>query len=140
MNPILRAAALVLVFNGLLLQAAQAAERSTYRWTDDKGRVHYSDVRSEKGQPVQVRPSSGVSNVPKDSPAAIAARQLNCQRKKDQAAAYNSSAQINETDSLGNIRTYSPEERQKLIDRAEQQAQLACSAPNAVAAADARKP
>lgn len=139
MNPILGFAAAALAFSGLLLQTVQAAERSTYRWIDDKGRVHFSDVRSEKGQPVQVKPGSGISNVPKDSPAAIAARQQECQRKKEQVAVYNSSAQISETDNLGNTRSYSPQERQKLIDRAEQQAQVACNAPGTVAA-DARKP
>ena len=120
--------AVSLAFVGL--HAAHAGER-TYRWVDEKGRVHYSDVKSEKGQQVEVKPGSGVSETPKDSPATLAARQLDCQRKKDQVSIYNTSAAINETDSLGNTRTYSAAERQTLIDRAQQQAQTACSLPGA---------
>ncbi|MDO9452287.1 MAG: DUF4124 domain-containing protein [Stagnimonas sp.] len=130
MRPVLCHLALAasLAFAGL--QAAHAGER-TYRWVDEKGRVHYSDVKSEKGQQVEVKPGSGVSETPKDSPATLAARQLDCQRKKDQVSVYNSSSKISETDNLGNTRTYSDEERQKLIDRAQQQAQTACSQPGA---------
>lgn len=114
---------------GVLLQPAASAGERTYRWTDEKGRVHYSDVKNEKGKLVEVKPGSGVSDTPKDSAATIATRQLECQRKRDQVSIYNSSAQISETDSLGNIRTYTAEERQQLIDRAQQAVQAACSQP-----------
>lgn len=128
MQSAIRSAVLAASLALLLVQAAGAGER-TYRWIDEKGRVHYSDVKSEKSQQVEVKPGSGVSDTPKESPATVAARQLECQRKRDQVSIYNSSAQISETDSLGNIRTYSAAERQQLIDRAQQAAQAACNQP-----------
>lgn len=132
MRPALRPAVLAALLGLLLAQAAGAGER-TYRWTDEKGRVHYSDVKNAKSQQVEIKPGSGVSDAPKESAASQASRQLECQRKRDQVAIYNSSAQISETDNLGNTRTYSPEERQQLIDRAQQAVQAACSQPGLVA-------
>jgi len=134
MRSVLRSAVLAATLGLLTTQAAMAGER-TYRWTDDKGRVHYSDVRNEKSKQVEVKPGSGVSDTPKESAATIASRQLDCQRKRDQVSIYNSSAQISETDNLGNSRTYSAEERQLLIDRAQQAAQAACSQPGVTAPA-----
>jgi len=116
----------VLCVGGLLFQLAHGGER-TYRWTDEKGRVHYSDMKSEKSEQVEVKPGSGVYSAPKDSPAAIAARQLDCQRKRDQLTVYGSSSEITETDSLGNTRTYSAAERQKLLERTQQQVDAACN-------------
>ena len=60
-----------------------------------------------------------------------AARQLDCQRKRDQLTAYSNSSDINETDSLGNTRTYTAVERQALIERTKQQVQFACEPPAA---------
>lgn len=134
MRSVLRAAVVAATLGLLTTQAAMAGER-TYRWTDEKGRVHYSDVKNDKSQQVQVKPGSGVSDAAKDSSAGAGARQLECQRKRDQVAVYTSSSQISETDNLGNIRTYSAEERQQLIDRAQQAAQTACSQPGVVAPA-----
>lgn len=108
-----------------LLGAAHASER-TYRWIDAQGRVHYSDVKSEKGEPVEIRPGSRITNLPKHSPANAASQQLECQRRKDQLALYNSASDVSETDSLGNTRTYTAEERAKLIEKAQQQQQAAC--------------
>ena len=113
---------------GLAMQAAVAGDR-TYRWTDAQGRVHYSDVKNDKSVPVQIKPSGGVAATPKDSAATLAARQLECQRRKDQLTLYNNSADISETDNLGNTRSYTAEERNKLIERAREQAKTACSQP-----------
>ena len=110
---------------GLLLSTAQAGEH-TYRWTDANGRVHYSDVKNPNSEQVQVKPGQAVSATPKAVTEAAAARQLDCQRKRDQLAAYSKSSDINETDSLGNTRTFTAAERQALIDRTQQQVQLAC--------------
>lgn len=132
MRSVLRPITLLLTSSVLLLQAAQAGDR-TYRWTDEKGRVHYSDVKNDKGERVEVKPGSGVSVTSKDSPATIATRQLDCQRKTDKVTIYNNSSQINETDGLGNTKTYSDEERQQLINRAQELAQTACSQPGVVA-------
>lgn len=129
--------ALAAVSLGLLMTQGAAAGERTYRWVDEKGRVHYSDVKNEKSRQIDVKPGSGISDTPKESAATVAARQLDCQRKRDQVSIYNSSAQISETDSLGNTRTYSAEERQLLIDRAQQAAQVACGQPGVTAPAEA---
>ena len=111
----------------LLLSGVQAGER-TYRWVDDKGRVHYSDVPREKSERVEIKPGSSIQAAPKDSPDAFAAKQLECQRKKDQLAVYSSSAEINETDGLGRSRTYSAEEKAQLVERTRQQMTVLCEA------------
>ena len=131
MRPIPHSAALAVLLSLLCLSAAQAGER-TYRWVDDKGRVHYSDVKSENGEQVQVKPGGTITATGKDAPEAVAARQLECQRKKDAVALYNSSAEINETDNLGRNRTYTALERQQLIDRTQQAARVACSMPGVI--------
>lgn len=109
---------------GLLLSTAQAGD--TYRWTDESGRVHYSDVKNPKSEQVKVKPGQAVSATPKAVTEAAAARQLDCKRKQDQLAAYSNSSDINETDSLGNTRTFTAVERQALIERTKQQVQFAC--------------
>ena len=125
---------------GLMLAAnAQAGDR-TYRWTDAQGRVHYSDVKNENGEQVQIKLGSKVTETPKEDQVTVAARQLDCQRKKDQFTVYNSSAEITETDSLGRTRNYSPEERQQLIDAARQQMLSACEAAGISLTADATRP
>jgi hypothetical protein len=57
MAPEARMRGLLLLLMGLLLGAAQAAE--IYKWTDDKGRTHYSD---------RPPPSSDVKTVRRDMP------------------------------------------------------------------------
>lgn len=122
---------------GLLGSTAQAGER-TYRWVDASGRVHYGDVKTPNSEQVQVKPGQAVSATPKAVTEAAAARQLDCQRKRDQLAAYSNSSDINETDSLGNTRSYTAAERQALIERTKQQVQFACEPP-AIAADNAPK-
>lgn len=128
MHPTLSQASVAAALSLLCLGAVQAGEK-TYRWVDEKGRVHYSDVKSEKGEQVQVKPGSSITATPKDAAETIAARQLECQRRREQVALYKASNDINETDNLGRSRTYTAEERQQLIDRSEQAAKAACSQP-----------
>lgn len=123
---------------GLLWGTAQAGER-TYRWVDASGRVHYGDVKTANSEQVQVKPGQAVSATPKAVTEAAAARQLDCKRKQDQLAAYSNSSEINETDSLGNTRTFTAAERQALIERTKQQVQFACE-PSPATADNAPKP
>ncbi len=139
MRPDIRPMTLAVALGLALLASAQAGDR-TYRWVDDKGRVHFSDIKTANGgERVQVKPARPIQSAPVDqSPAAVAARQSECQRKRDQAALYSGSAEIKETDSIGNSRIFTPAERQKLVERAEEQVRIACNQPgvNAPAAAD----
>lgn len=117
----------------LLLSAAEAAGGKTYRWIDQKGRVHYSDVKAEKNsEQIQIRPGSSITAAPKDTLETIASRQLECQRRKDQLAVYSSSAEITETNALGKSRAYTATERQQLLERTQTQADEACSQSGAV--------
>ncbi len=133
MRPDLRSLLVAASVGALLTTAANAGDR-TYRWLDEKGRVHYSDVKNAKGEQVEIKRGGGVANAPKDSAAAVAARQLECQRKKDQLQVYSGSAQISETDALGNTRTYTAAERQKFIERSTAEVNLACGPSNATTA------
>lgn len=139
MRHLLRAVTLGLCLGFLLLQPAHAGER-TYRWTDERGRVHYSDVKNDKGEQVTVKPASGAASTPKTPTGSTAGRQLECQQKKDQLSVYSSSLQITETDSLGNSRTYTAAERQKLIDGTQQQMLALCSPAAAGSRQDAAQP
>ena len=139
MHPTLPHAIVAAAFGLLCLGAAQAGEK-TYRWVDERGRVHYSDVQSEKGEQVQVKPGGTITATTKDTAETVAARQRDCQRRRDQVALYKSSADINETDSLGRSRTYTAAERQQLIDRSEQAAQTACSQPGVIDVGNAPQP
>ncbi len=110
----------------LLATAAQAAgQAKTYRWVDAKGRVHYSDVPvSPQAQQVQVKPGSGVVDVPKTPAADLAGE---CTRRKERLTTYESAAQITETDALGNTRTYTDDERQKLLELTRTQVAEVCN-------------
>lgn len=135
----MRSVLLTVLLTCLLLPAAQAGEK-TYRWRDSLGRVHYSDVKSHKGEQVQIRPGSGIATAPKVSPAMLAERQQDCQRKRDQLAAYSSSAEITETDGLGKSRSYTAAERQQLIARIRVQVEEACGPLGATATVESDAP
>ncbi len=139
MRHLLRPITLGLCLGILSLQLVHAGDR-TYRWTDEKGRVHYSDVKNDKGEQVTVKPGSGAAGTPKTATGGTAGRVLECQQKKDQLNVYNSSLQITETDSLGNSRTYTAAERQKLIDSTQQQMQTLCSPAAGGSGQDAAQP
>lgn len=139
MRPTLSQASAAAALSLLCLAAVQAGEK-TYRWIDEKGRVHYSDVKSAKGEQVQVKPGGSITTTPKGAAETIAARQLECQRRREQVALYKTSTDINETDNLGRSRSYTAAERQQLIDRSEQAAETACSQPGVIDTGNASSP
>jgi hypothetical protein len=119
----------IVLLMALLPAAAWAAEsgKTTYRWTDDKGRTHYSDVQAPKSEVVDVKPGSGVVKAVANT-GDTAAKLQDCQRRKDQLATYNSADKVSETDALGNTRTYTAEEKIKLVARTQLQMEQACTA------------
>jgi len=123
----MRALPLIVSLSLALVSAAhaQGSGKHTYRWTDDKGRVHYSDVPAPKSERVDVKASGKVSAVPAEV-AAAEARARECQRRKDQLASYNGASDISETDSLGNTRSFSEAEKKKLVERINQQVKDVC--------------
>lgn len=114
----------------LLAGIAGAEGRNTYRWVDDKGRVHYSDVPASRGHAVeelQVKPGSGSSKVTDQSRAAVEQRSRECEQRTGQLAAYEASSGISETDGLGNTRNYSAAERERLMERTRAQIADVCA-------------
>ena len=112
-----------LVLAAALLPLAVSA--STYRWVDAQGHTHYSDVPAPQSERVEVKPSSGVvKGAPSEAEATR--RAAECQRQRDQLANYNAASEIRETDALGNTRSYSAEEKTRLLARTRQQMEDAC--------------
>lgn len=107
-----------------LLPVLQASEAKTYRWVDEKGRVHYSDVAAPKAEQVLVKPGSGVTGVAKSEEAAGRAEE--CQLLRERLSTYETASTITETDALGNQRAYTDAERQKLLTLTREQVQAAC--------------
>jgi len=109
---------------GLLVLSSVQAGGSTYRWVDERGRVHYSDIPVPSAEQVDIKPGSGISASPGKVTAASMA--VECQRRKDQLTSYNSAQEITETDALGKTRSYTAAERVQLLNRVQQQVQEAC--------------
>lgn len=110
-----------------LMLGLQAGEAKTYRWVDDKGRVHYSDVAAPQAEQVLVKPGSGVQGVARPDPNAEA-KSSECARLRERLNTYEAASTITETDALGKQRTYNDAERQQLLDQTREQAQAACEA------------
>lgn len=108
-----------------LVPVLQASEAKTYRWVDEKGRVHYSDVAAPKAEQVLVKPGSGVTGVAKSEDAA-GGRAEECKLLRERLTTYETASTITETDALGKQRTYTDAERQKLLTLTREQAQAAC--------------
>ena len=124
---------LLLAAAALLFSVAASAQQSPtlYRWVDKDGHVHYGD----SGQAPNARPinpkllNSGEDNtVGADDEKAAAARQAECKGKTDEYNRYKSAASFTETDALGNSRTYTPEEKDKLVERKKQELVSKCGA------------
>ena len=131
----------------LLASGIAMAEGRFYRWTDKDGHVHYSDQpaanavevtpKSPAGTAVAVPPPVAASSSSSSSPrasaapasaaAATAAPVSDCDRKKDQLNSFRNAGKITETNNLGETHEYSDEQRQKLIDTAEQAVRDACA-------------
>ena len=132
----MRRAGLILALAALLPLVATAA---TYRWVDGQGHTHFSDVPAPKSERVEVKPTSGVTRDAHDGESAKRAEA--CRRQQDQLANYSAASEIRETDALGNTRSYSAEEKTRLLDRTRQQMEEACKGlPQGNAAPEASAP
>lgn len=111
----------------LALPLAAVATGKTYRWKDDNGRMHYSDVPTAKSQRIEVRTASGTQPAKPAEPAEPKqSKEEACQSKREQLATYISAAKVTETDTLGNTRTYSATEKEKLVLRTQAQVREVC--------------
>ena len=81
---------------GLLL-AGVASAGQVYKWTDDKGRVHYSDKPVPKAQKLDVRAPGAAPLAPPSSESEGGApntRAEDCKRMADQLVTYKSAARV----------------------------------------------
>jgi hypothetical protein len=113
------------VILALAAGAATAQEKNTYRWKDEKGRTHYSDVAAPRSEKLDIKPNGKVNAL---TPAQRAAENMGreCQRRRDQLASYLQAGDITETDALGNSRSYTEQEKQQLIERVKEQVKEYC--------------
>lgn len=115
---------LALGLASLLLCGAALAQqsRTLYRWVDKDGHVHYGDnaALAPNARPVNPNMLNGGEDNSSVNDAAAATRQANCKAKIDDFNRYKDAASITETDALGNSRTYTPEEKDKLLERKRQ--------------------
>lgn len=123
----MRTLPIVLMLGVVLLPVAQAGGK-TYRWTDEKGRVHYGDISAPRAEQVEIRQGSGITvPAPTATEIAAASQAQECKRRKDELASYDSAQEITETDALGKSRSFTAAERQQLLQRVQQQVQEACA-------------
>ncbi|SHG65739.1 protein of unknown function [Hydrocarboniphaga daqingensis] len=111
---------------GVLASAGASTVHATtvYRWTDDRGRVHYGDARTPGARAVEVKPGSGAAPVPTDP--VQTARSEECERRKSQLETYRRATSVVETDALGQRREYDPQQKAKLLEIGAQQVRIAC--------------
>jgi hypothetical protein len=107
---------------------AAVSAGEVYKWVDKDGKVHYGDRPKHQAEQVIGAPPANDVEDPETVKAAEA-KAAECNRKKAQLENYRKASSIKETDSLGRIREYSEEERQKLLNLTERQVTEACEPP-----------
>ncbi|MBL6752068.1 MAG: DUF4124 domain-containing protein [Nevskia sp.] len=102
----------------LLFAASALAEGQVYRWVDQTGQVHYGDQPPPTATLINPLPAAAAPAPAAPAADSQAAKQAEeCKRRKDQLGVYKTAASVSETDALGNVHQYSPEEKQKLVER-----------------------
>jgi hypothetical protein len=106
----------------LLFCAAAAAQSPTlYKWVDKDGHVHYGDSPGDaKAKPINPNVLSNGEDASTVDPAVAEKKQQECKRKADEYNRFKAAGGISETDALGNTRTYSAEDKEKLLERRRQ--------------------
>jgi len=122
-----RVSGLLLLMLGFAAQAAQV-----YTWTDEKGRVHYSDKAVPSAKKIEVNPPGSAQAAEAEGSEADK-RAKACQAKREQLDTYQKASRVIERDSLGKEKEFTEAERQQLIARVQQQANEACAPPGKAA-------
>lgn len=135
------------IFTALLAGLSLSAMAGqVYKYVDPQGRVHYADRPKPGWTAVDVRPpptsnappastaeDSGAEGDPEAPPAAGSSteppvdRAAQCKSQREQLDTYKAAARITEKDGLGRERDYTPQERDLLIRRTEEQVKQACA-------------
>jgi hypothetical protein len=129
-----------LVCAALLLAAAASAD-AVYRWVDKDGQVHFGDLPPGSAHASPVIPHAQAVEVPPPNSGTVtahAAQQADeCKRKKDQLSVYSAASTISTTDPVGNVRQYTPEEKDKLVGQLQKFVDDKCGGSGSAAAAPA---
>jgi|SRR5687768_7090708 hypothetical protein len=110
---------------------AALAGDTVYRWTDENGRLHYSDQpgpNREVVERVDVRTGSKVEEEsPTADPEAVTAQRAEkCAAKRVQFSSYNSAVRLVEKDALGREHEYTADERDALIAKTQAEIDQLC--------------
>lgn len=109
---------LVVLIALALVAGGSVAAGKVYRWIDEQGRVHYTDMPVRNSQEVNVRLGTPVghdADAAAQDEAQAAAKAEECTAKKGQYESYKGAVRLVERDSTGHEHEYTPEEREKLL-------------------------
>ena len=106
----------------LMLLAGTASAAEAWRWVDKNGVVHYGDQPRQDARFLEVKPHSG--NGPDAAMLAMAAE---CQRQKAELDGYRRASSLRQVDALGNVHTFTEQERLKLLEVTEKKVKDTCS-------------
>lgn len=128
----------VMALGMCMAMSTLTAHADVYKWKDANGRVHYGDQPASGAEKVN---AGSVNAAPADASdnatdQSAQKRVEECSRMREQLANYKTASKIVETDSLGNQKEFSDDERKKLLDRT--QKQIAASCGDSAADAPAR--
>ncbi|HSW14219.1 MAG TPA: DUF4124 domain-containing protein [Solimonas sp.] len=107
-----------------------------YKWVDPAGQVHFGDQPQPGWKPFDVRAPSASEQAPAAPAAAekpagdVAKLEPNaeqCEKKKKDLESYKAASKVIEHDPLGRKKEYSEEEKQKLVEVTQQQADQLCA-------------
>ncbi|WP_439639581.1 DUF4124 domain-containing protein [Nevskia sp.] len=105
----------------LLLMPPASAESRIYRWTDAAGNEHFSDAPPTHARAVKLPAAR-----PAPTAAAPAVDAAACTGKREQLARFRQADRITETNALGETRSYSDDERRRLIATTEADVRAIC--------------
>ncbi len=98
-----------------------SAESRIYRWTDAAGNAHFSDAPPTHARAVKLPAAR-----PTPTAAAPAVDAAACASKREQLARFQQADRITETNALGETRSYSDDERRRLIATTEADVRAIC--------------
>lgn len=114
-----------------LLCCLPAAAAEVYTWKDKNGNLHYSDTPNSDARPVEVKPGSGDGGAAAEKDRAETARAARCKAETEELDRARKATGLRETDSKGNTRDLTAEERSAYVAGIEKRVSEACG-PTAV--------
>ena len=116
-----------IAFLSLLLAGMTAWAGQVYKWTDDKGKVHYGDKPVAAGAAKVEQKIGTVPPGQTEAELAQAKQAQECAAETDKLAAYKSAVKVVEHDMLGHERIFTGAEKQKLVDMQKKKMSDTCS-------------